>query len=79
MLLASKDEPADEISQVAAILKIHPNEEVRTKSHVETYEDAAHGWMAARADLENEASFKEYQRGYEQVVSYLNEHLTAAL
>lgn len=79
MLLASKDEPADEISQVAAILKSHVNEEVRTKSHVETYENAVHGWMAARADLGDEGAFKEYQRGYEQVVSYLKNHLTAAL
>lgn len=79
MVLASKDEPADAISKFAAILKSHVNEEVRTKSHVETYDDAVHGWMAARADLENEGALKLYQRGYEQVVRYLKDHLTAAL
>lgn len=54
------------------------NEEVRTKSHVETY-DAAHGWMAARADLEDEDALRAYKKGYEQVVDYLTDHLTAAL
>lgn len=79
MTLASKEEPADEISKFAAVLKSHVNEEVRTKSHVETYDDAIHGWMAARADLGNEDGLKQYQRGYEQVVRYLKDHLTAAL
>lgn len=78
MILASRDEPADEISKAAAFLKSHVNEEVRAKSHVETY-DAIHGWMAARADLENEDSMRLYKKGYEQVVNYLMDHLTAAL
>ena len=30
---------------------------------VETYGTMRHGWMGARADFENEASVKEYERG----------------
>ena len=30
---------------------------------VETYGTMHHGWMGARADLKNEANFKEYERG----------------
>lgn len=78
MLLASQGEPADEVRKIAAILKSHVNEEVRTKSHVETY-DAIHGWMAARANLDDEDALRLYKKGYEQVVDYLTDHLTAAL
>ncbi|KAL0631268.1 hypothetical protein Q9L58_009867 [Maublancomyces gigas] len=78
LLLASRGESADEVSKIAVILKNHVNEVVRTKSHVETY-DAVHGWMAARANLGDEDALRVYKKGYEQVVDYLTDHLTAAL
>lgn len=78
LVLASQGEPADQIAQMTVFLKNHVDENVRTKSHIETY-DAVHGWMAARADFEKEDHVREYNRGYKQVVNYLKDHLTAAL
>lgn len=63
MCLASKDEPADKIAEIDNILKNHQNEVVRSKSIVETYPTMFHGWMGARAKLEDEDNKNEYERG----------------
>merc|ERR1711964_33638 len=38
------------------------------KKHVEIFGDQIHGWMAARADLEDERVKSEYERGYKTLL-----------
>jgi dienelactone hydrolase len=65
-MLASKDEPANEVSAFKANLQV-PN-------HVETFSTQIHGWMAARSDLEDPEVRKEYERGYKTVLEFFHQH-----
>lgn len=38
--------------------------------HVETFSDQIHGWMGARADLDDARVKEEYERGYKTVLSF---------
>lgn len=67
MMLASKDEPVDEVGKFEEALK-------GTK-HVETFGDQVHGWMSARADLSDERVRGEYERGYRLVVEFFERNL----
>ena len=58
IVLASKDEPADAIAGYADFFAKRGKE-----GYVETYSKMWHGWMGARADLEQEESRGEYARG----------------
>ncbi|GLI79450.1 hypothetical protein PoHVEF18_007785 [Penicillium ochrochloron] len=58
IVLASKDEPADAIAGYADFFAKSGKE-----GYVETYSKMWHGWMGARADLEQEESRAEYARG----------------
>ncbi|KAF5680305.1 carboxymethylenebutenolidase [Fusarium heterosporum] len=62
ILLASKEEPEDEVKKFEGNLKV-------TK-HVEVFKDQVHGWMAARADLSDSRVKEEYERGYKTVVDF---------
>ena len=42
---------------------------------VETYRTMFHGWMGARADLQNEENAKEFERGYNQAAAFFAKHL----
>lgn len=66
-LLASKDEPAVDVQAFEEALKV--------PHHVEIFEDQIHGWMAARADLEDERVKEEYTRGYQVVLKFFGKHL----
>lgn len=66
-LLASKDEPADEVSKFKSSLKV-PN-------FVETWPTQIHGWMAARGNLADAEVRKEYENGYKSVLSFLHDNL----
>jgi dienelactone hydrolase len=66
-LLASGDEPAEDIKKFEANL---PGEK-----HVETFGDQIHGWMAARSDLENERVKSEYERGYKTLLDFFAKYL----
>jgi dienelactone hydrolase len=66
-VLASKDEPVDAVKKYG--------EALTTKKHVETFDTQIHGWMAARADLEDEQVKKEYERGYNIVLTFFHDHL----
>lgn len=66
-VLASKDEDPKAVKGYEENLKV-PN-------HVETFPTQIHGFMAARADLENPEVRKEYERGYQTVLSFFHEHL----
>lgn len=66
LLLASKDEPVDDVKKFEANLS--------GAKHIETFADQAHGWMAARADLENARNKEEYVRGYKTVVEFFGKN-----
>jgi len=66
-ILASKDEPEEEIKTFEEALKV--------EKHVETFGDQIHGWMSARADLENEDVRKEYERGYRVLLGWFGKFL----
>ncbi|KAJ5282002.1 hypothetical protein N7478_007374 [Penicillium angulare] len=69
IVLASKDEPAEVVGGYA---------EVITKGrggHVETYPSMWHGWMGARANLEQVKSRAEYTRGYNQLADFFERNL----
>jgi len=67
MMLASGDEPAEDVKKFDAKLSV--------PKHVETFQDQIHGWMAARSDLENERVKSEYKRGYETILTFLSKHM----
>lgn len=66
-MLASKDEPADDVAKFEAAL-------TRAPKHVETFGDQVHGWMAARADLSDKRVQEEYTRGYKTVLTFFGEN-----
>lgn len=67
MMLASKDEPADDVKKFEANLKV--------AKHVETYGTQLHGFMSARGDLEDSEVKKEYERGYQAALSFFHDHM----
>jgi dienelactone hydrolase len=66
-MLASKDEPAEDVKKFEANLK--------GEKHVEIFGDQIHGWMAARANLEDERVVSEYERGYKTLLEFFGKHL----
>jgi dienelactone hydrolase len=68
--LASPGEPADVVAEIKEML----SKPGRT-GYVETYETMFHGWMGARANLEDEKNLKEYERGYNAVADFYNKYL----
>lgn len=63
-MLASKDEPADDVKAFEAALTKAP------AKHIEIFADQIHGWMAARSDLKDERVKEEYVRGYKTVLTF---------
>jgi dienelactone hydrolase len=61
-MLASGDEPAEDVKKFEDNLKV--------PHHVEIFGDQIHGWMGARSDLNNEHVKSEYERGYKTVLSF---------
>ncbi|KAL7629819.1 hypothetical protein AAE478_001342 [Parahypoxylon ruwenzoriense] len=68
--LASPGEPADVVEQYKEILAKPGKTGV-----VETYETMFHGWMGARANLEDENNKREYEKGYKQVAEFYAKYL----
>ncbi|KAG4270724.1 hypothetical protein FPRO04_02705 [Fusarium proliferatum] len=66
MLLASKEEPDEEVKKFEDNLKV--------AKHVETFKDQIHGWMAARADLSDNRVKEEYERGYKTVLEFFGKN-----
>ena len=66
-MLASGDEDADAVKAFGNNLT--------ADKHIETFGDQVHGWMAARADLEDEKVRKEYERGYQVLLDFYHKHL----
>ena len=67
MMLASGDEPAEDVKKFEEALTV--------PKHVERFDDQIHGWMAARSDLSNERVKSEYERGYKTLLSFFGEHM----
>ncbi|EXJ59133.1 carboxymethylenebutenolidase [Cladophialophora yegresii CBS 114405] len=65
-LLASKDEPAEDVEAFEANLTV--------PHHVTTFPTQIHGFMAARSDLKDAAVRKEYERGYQVVLEFLSRY-----
>ncbi|GAM83312.1 hypothetical protein ANO11243_012990 [Dothideomycetidae sp. 11243] len=51
--------------------------EVKVKNHVEWFADQEHGFMAARGDLSDEKVKKAYEKGYQLVLNFFHENLSA--
>ncbi|CAG7932725.1 unnamed protein product [Penicillium olsonii] len=66
MLLASGEDPAEDVKKFESNLKV--------PHHVETFADQVHGWMAARADLSDSHICDEYARGYKTVLDFFEKH-----
>ncbi|KAF4971497.1 hypothetical protein FZEAL_9840 [Fusarium zealandicum] len=66
ILLASGDEPADEVKKFEDTLSV--------PKHVEIFKDQVHGWMAARAELSDSRVKEEYERGYKTVLEFFGKN-----
>lgn len=66
-MLPSKDEPKDDVEKW--------EKGIKTDHLVEWFPTQVHGWMAARADLEDEEVKKEYERGYKLLLDFFHKHL----
>lgn len=67
IMLPSKDESKEDVEKWEKGLKV--------SSQVEWFPDQVHGWMAARADLDDAKVKKEYERGYKLVLDFFHKHL----
>lgn len=67
MMLASAEEAAEDVKKYEGSLKV-PN-------HVEIFENQVHGFMSARANLKNEETKAEYERGYKLALGFFHDHL----
>jgi len=70
LVLPSKDEPAEMIEAYEELL----TGEGKT-GEVELYPTMHHGWMGARANLENEENARGFERGYAQIASFFARHI----
>ncbi|MCJ1260381.1 hypothetical protein MMC22_000241 [Lobaria immixta] len=66
-VLASKDENPDDVKAFGGALT--------GKKHIETFGDQVHGWMGARAKLDDQRVKSEYERGYKVLLDFFAEHL----
>ena len=71
MMLASKDEPKEDVSKYQEALKV--------PKHVKTFEDQVNGFMSARGDLKDDKSKAEYERGYELALEFFHDYLVWAI
>ncbi|KAG6010439.1 hypothetical protein E4U21_006438 [Claviceps maximensis] len=67
VLLASGDEPAEDVKKFEDTLTV--------PKHVEIFKDQIHGWMAARSNLSDDRVKEEYERGYKVLLSFFSKHL----
>jgi len=70
IVLASKGEPTDIVAAYKEIIESNGIGGV-----VETYSTMHHGWMGAKANLEDAENRKEYERAYLQLAEFFKEHL----
>ncbi|OBT42471.1 hypothetical protein VE00_07919 [Pseudogymnoascus sp. WSF 3629] len=61
--LASPEEPA-------AVIELYANSLDKERAEFETYDTMFHGWMGARANLQDRRNAEEFDRGYKQVATF---------
>jgi dienelactone hydrolase len=66
-MLASKDEPVEDVEKF--------EQNLTGPKHVEIFKDQIHGWMAARADLDDSRVKEEYERGYKTLLGFFGKYL----
>jgi hypothetical protein len=66
VILGSEEEKVGDLDAFGDALKV--------EKHIERFDDQLHGWMSARADLEDERVRKEYERGYKTVLKFFAKH-----
>jgi|SRR5271155_418878 len=66
-VLASMEEPVDDMKKY--------DENLTVTKHVETFDTEVHGWMSSRADLSNEKTKAEYERGYKIALQFLHDNM----
>lgn len=65
LMLASRDEPAEDVKKYEAALKV--------PKHIETV-DEVHGYMTARGNLDDASNLKAYEAGYKTVLEWFAQH-----
>jgi dienelactone hydrolase len=80
LVLASKDEDANVVKEYKeAFQKYAGADQNVAKSEVHTFEDMHHGWMGARAKLD-EVEYKEkFNQGYKLVAEWINKHFSSTI
>ncbi|KAL9097389.1 MAG: hypothetical protein Q9165_000284 [Trypethelium subeluteriae] len=79
LVLNSRDEIGEEERppfEEALGQDVGDGKEIKDRSRILTFEAMEHGWMSARANLEDESVRQGYERGYEIVREWLQEHFT---
>ncbi|EEA23084.1 conserved hypothetical protein [Talaromyces marneffei ATCC 18224] len=70
VVLASKEESTDVTAEYKAAF-----DKSTLGSYVDTYATMHHGWMGARANLEDPENKKEYYRGYKEIGDFYSKYL----
>ncbi|KAL3472581.1 hypothetical protein BJX99DRAFT_235210 [Aspergillus californicus] len=70
IVLASKDEPTGMVEEYSRVI-----DSSEIGGQVETYSSMWHGWMGARANLDDEHNRAEYTRGYAQLAGFFKKYL----
>ncbi|KAH6871771.1 hypothetical protein B0T10DRAFT_590516 [Thelonectria olida] len=73
--LEVKDAEATNVPHILLASPGEPEDVVAQYKEVETYSTMFHGWMGARANLEDPANLKEYERGYKQTAEFFSKYL----
>jgi dienelactone hydrolase len=66
-ILPSGDEDKEALTKFQEALKV--------KNILDWFPDMLHGWMAARADLEDPKIKSEYERGYQLLLNFFHDNL----
>ncbi|KAK4898416.1 hypothetical protein LTR27_004012 [Elasticomyces elasticus] len=66
-MFPSKDEPKDDVEKWQANIKV--------KNVVRWWPNQVHGFMAARADLKDEKVKEDYQKAYEELLSFFHDNM----
>lgn len=72
MILASKDEPAEDIKSFEENIPAT----YKADSVVKTYSTMHHGWAAARADLKDKDNLAKFGEAYEELANFFNKHVS---
>jgi dienelactone hydrolase len=67
LMIASGDEDADTVKQFEDGLKV--------AKQFERFDGQVHGFMTARADLDDEKVKAEYEKAYKTVISFFDKHV----